>query len=210
MDGKCHSELAFQLLTDSRAQRAPASTQLAFSGRWTERWLRRQVQSHPGQWSQTFLWGLLFLFATTSNLLLSSYSNKTISCSNKKWGNTDGHLDDIWQLNGTVRIWVCCANKHKGKRFSCILVMCEGFTLNASEDFTGSQRISLRFLFICSWNQGQVLLRPRLLNICVPGLVFVWKLLLLSGGKSGWWGEKRHSLQLSLWAAISPRLLHCK
>lgn len=60
MDGECHSELTFRLLTDSRVQRAPASTQLAFSGRWTERWLKRQVQSRPVQWSQTFLWQLVF------------------------------------------------------------------------------------------------------------------------------------------------------
>lgn len=84
MDRKCHPELAFRLWTDSRVQRAPASTQLAFSGRWTERRLRRQVQSHLVQWSRTFLWGLLFPFATNSNLLLSSYSNKTIISSNKK------------------------------------------------------------------------------------------------------------------------------
>lgn len=43
MDKERHSELAFRLLTDSWVQRAPVSTQLAFSGSWTERWLRRQV-----------------------------------------------------------------------------------------------------------------------------------------------------------------------
>lgn len=40
MDRERRSELAFRPLTDSRAQRAPASTQLAFSGRWTEGMVR--------------------------------------------------------------------------------------------------------------------------------------------------------------------------
>lgn len=111
---ECHSELAFRLLTDSRVQCAPASTQLAFSGRWTERWLRRQVQSYLVRWSQTFLWALFFSFATNSNLLLSSYSNKTIICSNKRWENGDGHLQDVWLLNNTVRNHIRCVNKAAG------------------------------------------------------------------------------------------------
>lgn len=103
IDRECHPELPFGLLTDSWVQRAAAPTQLPFSGRWTERWLDRQVQSHPAQWSQTFLCGLVFLFATNSYFLLSSYSNKAIICSNDKWKNGDGHFWDIWLLRINVR-----------------------------------------------------------------------------------------------------------
>lgn len=97
MDRDCHFELAFRMLSDSTVRCAPASTPLAFGGRWTERWLRRQLQSHPVQWSQTFLWGLLFLFATNSNLLLWSYSNETITFNNTKLENGNSRLKWVYQ-----------------------------------------------------------------------------------------------------------------
>lgn len=145
MDRERHSELAFRPLTDSRAQRAPASTQLAFSGRWTEGMVREAGSISSSSTKPRFFLlpqPFFFLFATTSNLPLSSYSNKTIICSNKKWENGGGHLQDTWTLRNPIH----CVNKVKSAGF---LLLChsEGIVSDTSEVFNKRWRNFFTFSF---------------------------------------------------------------
>lgn len=204
MDRRCHSELAFRVMTDSGAQCSPASTQLAFSSRWTERWLRRQFQSHPVQRIQTFLWALVFSFTTKSNLLLSSVTvtkplsavtgdGKTVTAIYKIYGSLLIVSETTFTVKtNTKLLGLHCCPGH---------VYVEGFYW---------QQISFRFPSICSWNQGHVLLRPRLFNICVLGCALSESCYFCLGDRVGNEAKKRHSLQLSLWTVFSPRLPPCK
>lgn len=128
-----------------------------------------------GDWS--------FWFATYSNLLLSSYSNKTIICSNKKWGNGYGHLWDLWLLSNIVKItstvWkkrkqldIDCCSSHVGKDSP---LMCLQILLAAKEflyDFTPFR----------DWNQGHIFPETQIAQHLCSWPCVVCKLLLLSGG----------------------------
>lgn len=157
-------------------------------------WLGRLVQSHPAQRSQAFscCCSLFFLFATTSNLPLSSYSNKTIICSNKKWENGGGHLQDTRTLGNPIH----CVNKVKSAGF---LLPChsEGFASDTSEVFNKRRRNF--FTFFCrraGKNQRHVL--PRLLNICIIGRALSESCYFCLGDSAGDEARKKHRLQVFL------------
>lgn len=198
MDRERHSELAFRPLTDSRAQRAPASTQLAFSGRWTGGMVREAGSISSSSTKPGFLLLLqpfffFFSFATTSNLPLSSYSNKTIICSNEKWENGGGHLQDTRTLRNPIR----CVNKVKSAGF---LLLChsEGFAPDTSEVFNKRRRNFFMFSFrYAGKNQRHVL--PRLLNICVLGRALSESCYFCLGDSAGDEARKKHRLLVSFW-----------
>lgn len=164
-------------------------------------WLGRQVQSRPAQRSRAFSCRrslfFFFLFATSSNLPLSSYSNKTIICSNKKWEKPQGSFTRYTEAREPHPIRR--VNKVKSAGF---LSPChpEGFARDASEVFffflTAGGGISLRFPSgVRAKIRGNVL--PRLLNICVLGRVLSESCYFCLGHSAGDEARKKHRLQVS-------------
>lgn len=145
----------------------------------------------------------LFIYHKVQSSAFISNSNKAIICGNRRWETV----------------------KAIHKIYGCLLIVSETtFALKTNTKLLGHhccsghvyvegfhwQQISSQFPSICSWNQGHVLLRPRLFNICVLGCALSESCYFCLGDRVGNEAKKRHSLQLSLRTAISPRLPPCK
>lgn len=209
MDRECRSELAFRLLTDSRVQRAPASTQLALSGRWTGRWLRRQVQSHSvqvrqfyGDWSFYLPPIPIFYFHHTVTKPLSAVTR------NGKMVMVICKVYDYWIIRSETTSTVSTNKKATGSSLlfqSCRKdspLICQRILLAAKEfpyDFLPFA-VETRDTFY--WDPD-CLTSVFLALYCLKVVTFVWGIE---------WVMRRKKAQsaLSLQAAISPMLLLSK